>query len=143
MIVDFRQMRYLAGGFCSDADGPLMEFERHVALMPGMYMGVGAAVAVGLCRDIGRACKADRSAKSIFRLQVGTGLVLTGMLAASLIDLRVASSRHLLGEWLVMMAGMLVGHLSMLCGGIFIRIVQVQWRQWARTNFGGLLRIET
>lgn len=113
MAVDYRRTRFVGLDFCVGDAGPAEAIERHLAMMPAMYLGVALATAIGLCRDIGVAVTGTGGK----RMLVGaagvfgrTGLVLGGMVAATLIHGYAPVPRHPAGEWLVMTLGMLGGH---------------------------------
>jgi hypothetical protein len=110
MAIDYQRTRFLILDFCTGDGGLAQAIERHVATMPNMYLGVALAVAVGLCRDVGLAWTGGRKGKALGRSLACTGLMLGGMLAASLAAMRLAGSIHPLGEWLAMTIGMLGGH---------------------------------
>ncbi|WP_156397260.1 MULTISPECIES: hypothetical protein [unclassified Sphingomonas] len=110
MAIDYHRTRFLILDFCTGNGGLSEAIERHVGAMPNMYLGVALAAAIGLCREVGLAWTGDRTGKALGRALACTGLMLAGMLAASLAAMRLTGSIHPLGEWLAMTVGMLGGH---------------------------------
>lgn len=109
MAFDYRRIHFLPLDFCTGDLGVMAMMERHVALMPGMYIGVAFATAIGLCRDMRIAFFESRTVESIARSLVCTALMLTGMLAASLVAMQIMPF-HPISEWLSMTLGMALGH---------------------------------
>ena len=110
MAVDYRRTGLLMLDYCGDAADLGLAIDRHLAAMPNMYLGVALAAAIGICRDIRIAWGGEERGRELLRSLACTGLMLMGMLAASLILMRLTGLFHPAAEWLAMTLGMLGGH---------------------------------
>lgn len=110
MAIDYHRTGFLLLDYCGDGSDLALAIERHVAAMPNMYLGVALAAAIGICRDIRTAWTGDKRRHELLRSLACTALMLVGMLAASLLTMRLAGSVQPAVEWLAMTIGMLGGH---------------------------------
>lgn len=110
MAIDYHRTGYLPFDYCGDGSDLALVIERHVAAMPNMYLGVALAAAIGICRDIRTAWTGDKRGRELLRSMACIGLMLAGMLAASLITMRLVGSVPPAVEWMAMTVGMFGAH---------------------------------